>query len=180
MSIKNKILFLLNKSFIYIFSFLKVFWTKYIFYRGVYISGHSAGAHLAVELFEKFIPSQSQTIRQIIKCAFLISGIYDLVPITRTTYNDLLKLDENSAKDASPLKKKINGGDTIFYIIIAENDCPAFIEQAKAMEQHLVKLGTKTKYVNIESTDHYDIIENLYSEEFKLTKLIIEKVTESL
>lgn len=85
-----------------------------------------------------------------------------------------------TATAASPLRKKIQGGEIIIYIIIPENDCPAFIKQAQAMEQHLIKSGVKTKYVYLENLDHFDIIENLFDENFILTKLILEAIMSSM
>lgn len=150
------------------------------FYRGIYISGHSAGGHLAVELFEKCIPNLPQTTRNLIKGAFLISGIYDLVPLIQTDFNITLKLDESTAAAASPLRQNIIGGDTDFYVIIPQNDCPAFVQQAEAMVQHLSKLGSKAEYISLENHDHFDIIENLFDTEFQLTKFILEKIKKSL
>lgn len=103
-----------------------------------------------------------------------------MVPIVKTVFNDPLKLDESAAISASPLRHKLTAGETNFYVIIAQDDCPEFIAQAKAMEQHLIKLGAKTQYIFLENADHFDMIENLFNEDFLLTKFIIDKIKESL
>ena len=69
----------------------------------IVVSGHSAGGHLAAMMaacewdeFERGLPGD------LIKGAMAISGIYDLMPLRRTSMNSDLKLDENAARVASP------------------------------------------------------------------------------
>lgn len=109
----------------------------------------------------------------------MISGIYDLVPLIPTTVNGPLKLDEQSAIASSPLRKKITGGETEFYVIAAQDDSPSFVEQAEQMKEHLIKSKLKTEYICLENSDHFDVIENLFDEEYELTKFIIDKVKRS-
>lgn len=146
------------------------------YFREIHIGGHSAGAHLAAELFEFFIPNLPQDDKNLFKNVFLISGIYNLVPLVKTSVNIPLKLDENSAKTASPLLKKIAGGETTFYVIVAEQDSPPFIEQAKEMHQHLNNSGAKSEYIYLKDIDHFDIVEKLYDETFKLTCIIVDNI----
>ncbi len=39
----------------------------------------------------------------LVKGALAVSGIYDLMPLRRTSMNDDLRLDENAARVASPV-----------------------------------------------------------------------------
>ena len=69
----------------------------------LFISGHSAGGHLAAMLTATHWPSFSTTLPiDLIKGAMAISGIYDLEPIRYASINQDVRLDENAAKRLSP------------------------------------------------------------------------------
>lgn len=107
-------------------------------------------------------------------------GIYDLVPLIQTSLNDPLKLDEESATALSPMLNKIKGGDSIFFVITAQDESPPLRTQAKDMRDHLVECGVESRYICLKDIDHFDIIENLSDENFELTKLIIENILKSI
>ncbi|VEN45343.1 unnamed protein product [Callosobruchus maculatus] len=79
--------------------------------RSIYLAGHSAGGQLVANLFETFIPSLPEADRKLIRTAFLLAGIYDIIPLTKTDYNEPLKLDEESARKVSPMFKKFTKSD---------------------------------------------------------------------
>ena len=71
------------------------------------VCGHSAGGHLAAMMaacdwsdYEPGLPPD------LVKAALAISGIYDLMPLRRTSMNADLGLDENAALVASPVTYK--------------------------------------------------------------------------
>ena len=68
------------------------------------VSGHSAGGHLAAMMgacewqrYEADLPAD------MVKGVLAVSGIYDLMPLRRTSMNAELKLDENAALVLSPV-----------------------------------------------------------------------------
>jgi len=68
------------------------------------VCGHSAGGHLAAMMaacdwhrYEPDLPAD------LVAAAFPVSGIYDLMPLRRTSMNADLRLDENAARVASPV-----------------------------------------------------------------------------
>ena len=68
------------------------------------VCGHSAGGHLAAMMaacdwpqYERGLPDD------LVQAAVAISGIYDLMPLRRTSMNADLRLDENAARVASPV-----------------------------------------------------------------------------
>lgn len=63
--------------------------------------GHSAGAHLAVELGLAAAPFDEHHIDAVLA----ISGVYDLSPLIHTTLNVNLKLDDETARQVSPLHR---------------------------------------------------------------------------
>lgn len=114
-----------------------------------------------------------------IKNVFLIAGLYDLLPLLQTAINDPLKLDERTALELSPLRKKIHGGNTTFFVVVAEHDSPPFIKQGEQLKNHLIEAGVDTKYVPLKNVDHFNIMERLWDENFELTQLIIGNINSS-
>ena len=65
-------------------------------------TGHSAGGHLAAMLLATDWAARGLP-RPAIRAALPISGLFDLPPLTHTTVNDALGLDEAEARRLSPL-----------------------------------------------------------------------------
>lgn len=100
-------------------------------------------------------------------------GLYNLEPLTKMSANDLLNLSAETAKELSPFFDKIDYGNTVIYVIGAENDSPAFVEQSEEFYRKLRSDGVKT-YLNIvPGVDHFDILEKLYNADFELIKVIV-------
>nr|CAI5847485.1 unnamed protein product [Callosobruchus analis] len=146
--------------------------------RSIHLAGHSAGAQLVANLFETFIPSLPEADRKLIRTAFLLAGIYDIIPLTKTDYNEPLKLDEESAMKVSPMFKKFKKSDVRIYVIVAENDSPPFLTQGKQFHEHLIQQGLKSEHIFLKNIDHFDLMENLRHDEFELSRLIRQCVTD--
>ncbi len=70
--------------------------------RPMLATGHSAGGHLAAMLLATDWPAHGLP-ADTIAAALPISGLFDLPPLTHTSVNDALRLDEPEAKRLSPL-----------------------------------------------------------------------------
>lgn len=70
----------------------------------LYVSGHSAGGHLAAMLLAALWPVLDRALpRDLIKGALAVSGVYDLRPLTQVGWvNGDLRLDDASAARLSP------------------------------------------------------------------------------
>ncbi|CAH0559482.1 unnamed protein product [Brassicogethes aeneus] len=145
--------------------------------RGMHFAGHSAGAHLVAKIFNNYLQKIPLTDQKLFKSAFLLSGIFDLTPLLKTSYNSALKLDEECAKKASPMFQDFyRSPSSKFYVIAAEYDPPAFRKQAELFHEKLVSLEIDSTHRIIKNVDHFDIIENLSLECFDLTKFIINVI----
>jgi len=154
---------------------------RFPFTHGFHIMGHSAGAHLATMImaqpahdFPELLPIT----------LYPVSGIFDLRPLLNTDINDPLNLTIETAQQLSPMDpsnfKTIysNTRRTARFIIIhAENDSPAFHEQSRHFYELLKQTGCNTVLIEIENTDHFDIVEKAIDPSFKLNKVINEELT---
>ncbi|XP_058022547.1 kynurenine formamidase isoform X1 [Ahaetulla prasina] len=145
---------------------------------GVYLLGHSAGAHLAAMVLStdwaKF------GIEPNIKGLFLVSGVYDLEPITHTYVNDLLQMSHAVAQENSPLScvPKVKDKKTCQVLIaVAQHDPPEFHRQSQEYCQALRTAGWKVSLLDLAGTDHFDVIEKLSQENYLLTQVILNMIS---
>lgn len=97
----------------------------------IVVMGHSAGAHLAVELALTDWSARGIT-RPPIGYIVGLSGIYDLVPLRATPLNDKLRLDAAEARDASPLYRLQPGLPPALFATGA-HETAAFHDQTAAL-----------------------------------------------
>ncbi|XP_071968681.1 kynurenine formamidase isoform X2 [Engystomops pustulosus] len=143
---------------------------------GVYLCGHSAGAHLvAMTLCTDW---SQHRVTPGIRGAVLVSGVYDLLPIIDTYVNDELKMSREVALKNSPLQHvgSMGAGTCPMAIVVAEHDSPEFHRQSQRYFQRLKESGLSASYVQIDGTDHFDVIEKLSQEDYVLTQLLVKMV----
>ncbi|XP_069809601.1 kynurenine formamidase isoform X3 [Dendropsophus ebraccatus] len=146
---------------------------------GIYLCGHSAGAHLvAMTLctdWEEYgaIPN--------IRGAVLVSGVYDLRPITHTYVNDELRMSQEVALKNSPIQhvRRMSPLTCPMVIVVAEHDSPEFQRQSQLYFQSLTDSGLRVSYVQVDGTDHFDVIERLGQEDYVLTQLILKMILDN-
>ena len=145
--------------------------------KGIYICGHSAGAHLAAILFRNFFHSLPQVDQKYLKAVYYISGVFDLVPIVETYVNDALKLTPTVANDLSPLNQPIQAdNDIAFFVIVGEYESPTFHEQSKAFYEKLRNYNYTAKFIQVPSVDHFDIVENLSNANHEIFKILANAI----
>ncbi len=128
----------------------------------VTLSGHSAGAQLAAMVMATASNDLAQAglrVRNVI----LISGIYDLEPISLTPVNDPLQLSKVEVHDLSPSLNLPLPGPR-YRITVAERDTPEFIRQSRDYAERLRKAGHSVSFDLQQGKHHFDII--LPSESF--------------
>ncbi|KAL4648645.1 kynurenine formamidase isoform X1 [Arapaima gigas] len=155
---------------------------QYSHISGLYLCGHSAGAHLvAMVLCTDW--SQYAVTPQI-KGAFLVSGIYDLLPILSTYVNDPLKMTEEVALRNSPsqlVAQLKNSSSTCNIVVaIAQNDSPEFRKQSEDYFRALESSGLNVSLEDVPNTDHFNIVEQLVDPDYHLTQLLLKMMGKKL
>lgn len=149
---------------------------------GLYLCGHSAGAHLVAMVLSTDW-SQFSTTSPCIKGAFLVSGIYDLEPIVSTYVNDPIKMTKDIAFRNSPFgyvhHLKTFSSDIELVIVMAQHDSPEFRRQSVDYFMALNSLGLNVTIADIPSTDHFSVIEKLVDVEYYLTKLLLKMMSKT-
>ncbi|KAI1884377.1 hypothetical protein AGOR_G00225780 [Albula goreensis] len=149
---------------------------KYSHTSGVYLCGHSAGAHLAAMVLCTDWSQYSMTPQ--IKGAFLVSGIYDLLPILSTYVNEPLKMTEDVALRNSPgqLVPQLKQSSSACHIVVAvaQNDSPEFRCQSENFFKDLESMGLTVTFEDVPDTDHFNVIERFVDEDYQLTQLLLK------
>ncbi|KAK3585140.1 hypothetical protein CHS0354_034269 [Potamilus streckersoni] len=140
---------------------------------GIYLCGHSAGAHLAALMLAVDWMAECMSSNSLIKGAVLVSGIYDLRPLVNTYINDLIGMTEEDAWKNSPtqyLPKIIQSSQNRKILVtFAEHDPPSFKEQSQQFYQVLAAGGVNASLTVVPDTDHFSVIENFQQDSYILT-----------
>ncbi|GJQ73028.1 hypothetical protein Trydic_g1662 [Trypoxylus dichotomus] len=147
--------------------------------RSISIGGHSAGAHLAISLFPDFYLNLTAEERVILKSIFLIGGIYNLIPLVKTTMNEPLKLTAEDAESLSPMFwnfEAIAENSPKFFLIVSENDSPAFVKQTQLFSDNLKKQRIQYEYILLKELDHFDIMERMIDKDYDIVKFIVNSL----
>ncbi len=120
------------------------------------LSGHSAGAQLATMVMATSADALARAglrVREVI----LISGVYDLEPISLTPVNDPLQLTPVEVHDLSPILHLPAPGPR-YRVTVAERDTSEFIRQSRDYAELLRKAGHSVSFDLQMGMQHFDII----------------------
>jgi arylformamidase len=125
----------------------------------VVLSGHSAGAHLAVELALREAGT-SRTHALPLAGVLAISGVYDLRPLLKTTLNDKLQLDAAKAQACSPsLRAQAGAAPALF--LLGQTETEAFHAQSQDMARAWQAQGNSMRCDVVAGADHFSVLRDL-------------------
>ena len=122
----------------------------------IYLSGHSAGAHIAMMLlltdWTTFgLPADA------IKGVCAVSGVFDLEPVRLCYVNDVVAMHADEAERNSPiLHKHLNHCPVIFSY--GANETAEFKRQTDDYEKVLNEVGMPATLEEIADRNHFDVI----------------------
>lgn len=114
------------------------------------LAGHSAGGHLATRLSCVGSPVADRILKTL-----SISGLHDLQPLTKTSMNKDLRIDEAEAKAESPALLKPHPGLPVT-AWVGGDERPEFLRQTS-----LLAKAWGAKEVVIPGLHHFDVIDEL-------------------
>jgi arylformamidase len=126
--------------------------------RPLVISGHSAGGHLAAcmlatdwRAFDASLPER------LVTAAYAISGLFDLRPLVTTSINNALKLDDASAKAASPLFWKPSQHGTLD-AVVGGSESAEYHRQSHIIVDAWGAAGLATRFGTVPEANHFTVI----------------------
>ena len=123
----------------------------------IYLSGHSAGGHLAgvavVTDWSRYdVPST------IIKAALLVSGMYDLLPVSLSSRNEYVTFTGDDLSALSPMRH-IDRLSARVAVAYGTKESPEFQRQSTAFAEAIAAGGKSVDTIVGENLNHFEIVE---------------------
>jgi arylformamidase len=140
----------------------------------VLVYGHSAGGHLAAAMVATdWHGLYPKTPPDLVPAAYSVSGVFDLTPLLDVSTNQDLRLDEASARDASPLFWPAPKGRT-FDAAVGGLESSEFLRQSGVIVDAWGKAGAETRYQEIAGTNHFTVIDALADPQSAMVRRLAE------
>jgi len=142
--------------------------------RRMMVYGHSAGGHLAGAMvatdWHTLYPNAPA---DLVPAAYSISGLFDLMPLVGITMNQDLRLDEASAREASPLFWPVPKG-RVFDAVVGGLESSEFLRQSRLVAEAWSKAGARARYEAIPGTNHFTVVDALSDPQSAMVARLVE------
>jgi arylformamidase len=125
--------------------------------RRIFVSGNSAGAHLAAMLLVEGWQAAYGLSDDVVAGAVLLSGIYDLEPLMGTYIDAALHLTGEDVVALSPMRLKL-GRPVRTIVAWGNNETAEFKRQSRAFAAALVRSEFPVSAFELTGTNHFDIV----------------------
>ncbi|MHA7875708.1 alpha/beta hydrolase [Roseivivax sp.] len=128
------------------------------------LTGHSAGGHLVARMLE---PGRlPEEIARRIDHVMPISPLADLEPLLRTSMNEELQLDAETARAESPVHQPKPAAKVTVWV--GGDERPAFLDQARLLSE-----AWEAGLVIEENRHHFDVIDGLEDPESRMIQTLL-------
>lgn len=125
----------------------------------LFMSGHSAGGHLAAMLLAADWPLYRAGLpKDLVKGGLSVSGLFDLEPLIPTTINAKLGLERDCARLLSPISYR-PATRVPLYLAVGEIESSEFHRQSELLRQRWREIPTE--FVSVPGCHHLGVIEQL-------------------
>jgi len=142
--------------------------------RRLYVSGNSAGAHLAAMALAQDWRAQGLP-ADLIKGACCITGIYDLAPVLRIDANAEIRLRPDMVARNSPLTLPLPAKPPVI-VAVGEDETPLWIKQSTDYAAMLRAHDVPTELMIIPRAHHFSITRSLADPAGVLPKAIRRQI----
>ncbi len=120
------------------------------------VSGHSAGGHLAACMLATDWTAFDASLKNPVKAAYAISGLFDLPPLVGTSINKALAMDAASAKAASPLYWTPPAQGRLD-AVVGDNESAEYFRQSRTIVAEWGR-GIATRFDTVPDANHFTAI----------------------
>jgi len=126
--------------------------------RPLVLSGHSAGGHLSACMLATDWQALDPSLpKQPVIAAYTISGLFDLAPLVETSINKALRLDQQTAKAASPLSWKPPAQGSLD-AVVGGNESAEYFRQSKTIVERWGRAPIPTRFGIVPDANHFTAI----------------------
>ncbi|TDJ32995.1 MAG: alpha/beta hydrolase [Gammaproteobacteria bacterium] len=140
----------------------------------IYLSGHSAGAHLAMMMLLTDWP-QFGLPRDVIKGVCAVSGLYDLEPVRLCYVNDVVGMDISEAGRNSPLRHSLVNPCPVI-LAYGDNETGEFKRQTDDYRRVLQDADIPVTLSEIADRNHFDVILDLAQPDTWLSQQVFSQM----
>jgi len=125
------------------------------------VLGHSAGGHLTAALLATDWRALDATVPgDLVPAGYGISGVYDLTPLVHVSMNQDLRLDDDRARQLSPVlwPPPLNRA---FDAVVGARESSEFLRQSRIIADAWGNAGVATRYEKIAGANHFTVLDPL-------------------
>ncbi|MDN2565946.1 alpha/beta hydrolase [Aquibium sp. A9E412] len=137
----------------------------------LFLTGHSAGGHLATRLVSDTTPLAAP-VRRRVAHTVSISGVHDLRPLMATAMNATLRIDAAEARAESPALLGVEPG-TRLTCWVGQAERAEFVRQNALLANAWTGLGARTAAHAEPDRHHFDVIDGLADARHPLTRTLL-------
>lgn len=139
----------------------------------IVVAGSSAGGHLTGMVLARGWHAAAGVPEDVVKGAFPVSGLFDLSLIPRTHINEWARLDDATARAASPLFHLPERGCPLV-LAYAASETAEFKRQSHAYRDAWAAKGFPVRCFEVPERNHFDVILDWMSPGTALTRAALE------
>ena len=143
--------------------------------RRLFVSGHSAGGHLAMMVALTDWSAHDGLPADLVKGACVISGLYDLEPIRLSYLNEVLKLDSANARGNSPLYQIGRRAPPLIAAVGGE-ETNEFRRQNGMLATAVRARGILCEELTLPHLNHYTVVQELARADSPLTRAVLAQM----
>jgi arylformamidase len=140
-------------------------------------SGHSAGAHLCSYLAARAPHETAQPAAQV-QSLLMLSGIFDLRPISTSYLQPTLELTPEEVADWSPFEAVPD--DAYYQVVVGHKETEPFHIQARDYAEGLARRGASVERLTAVAHDHMSLVLELGQPGQPMAELVREAVERSV
>lgn len=142
----------------------------------IYISGHSAGGHLAVMLLLTDWEKDYGLPQDIIKAVLSISGIFDISPVQKCYLQEFVQLSDEEVNRFN-LALRIQETVAPLELFVGGEETAEFIRQSREFAQDWREYGNISSDFVMDGHNHISILKELSSPEGQLCKAALLQIS---
>jgi arylformamidase len=152
--------------------FLRSLWHR----TGVHplVAGHSAGGYLTAALVATDWGEIEGVPSDLVRAGCSISGVFDLAPLVGTSINEVVGLDREAARAASPMFWPHPPPGRTFVAAVGELESEEFLRQSREIAGAWTRAGLGAEPLVIPGTNHFTIVDELVKPDSRLFGRIVE------
>jgi arylformamidase len=129
----------------------------------IFVSGNSAGGHLAAMLADRRWPQRRDLPSDVVKGAIAVSGIYDLAPLTSTSMQEDFRFTPADIEAMSPLRLLPHEAAPLL-LAVGEDETRTFRNETHKYAEACRNHGLSIREMTVPNTNHITVVLDAFAQ----------------